>query len=87
MRSSILIIPHGTTSVHDTAFSLLELLNLILRVSDLHHVELRMLVIILDDADSTDTLQQAEPYRHSSTDQHFSTDAFFDELGKVENVL
>lgn len=69
MRGSKPSMPHETALVQDTPFSFLELLNLILRVCDLHHVELRMLVIILDDADPADTLQQAKPYRQRVTGQ------------------
>lgn len=50
--------PISETSCNsDTTFALLELLDLVLRVRDLHHVELCMLVIILNDTDPTDALR------------------------------
>lgn len=51
--------------VNDASLSLLELLNLILRVRDLHHIELRMLVIVFNDTDPADALQQAGKWRHN----------------------
>lgn len=42
----------------DTTFTFSEILDLVLGIRNFHHVELRMLIVVLHDADSTNALKQ-----------------------------